>query len=370
MSGGATVRGSALADRSLAIIRAGQAPSGAFVASPTFSQYGFAWFRDGAFVAEGLDLAGELGMSRRFHDWVAGLVIAEADGVERAIATARAGQVPSRADYLHCRYTLDGQPSDDDWPAFQSDGPGIWAWSLAHHVRHGGALGAQDRDALLLVGRYLSALWATPCSDAWEEFPEHVHLGTQAAMLAGLRAIEALAPDIAALPEVAAGRSALEQAVLGGHGPWTKWRGTDLVDGSLLWLVAPYGLAGADHPRAAATLARIEADIVDADGGVHRYRDDTYFGGGAWPLLTAAYGRVLLRRDAPGDRARAERLLAWIEAQADSDGALPEQVDTHALHPERIAEWVEWWGTSARPLLWSHAAYLGFRAELLGGVRP
>jgi GH15 family glucan-1,4-alpha-glucosidase len=107
---------------------------------------------------------------------------------------------------------------------------------------------------------------------------------------------------------------------------------------------------------------------VDEDGGVHRYRDDTYFGGGAWPLLTAALGRVLLRRDAPGDRARAERLLAWIEAQADADGALPEQVATRALHPDRVQEWVERWGPSARPLLWTHAAYLGFRAELLRGV--
>ncbi len=53
-----------LARRSLDIIRAGQAPSGAFVASPTFSQYGFAWLRDGSFIAEALDLVGELTMSR------------------------------------------------------------------------------------------------------------------------------------------------------------------------------------------------------------------------------------------------------------------------------------------------------------------
>lgn len=360
--------GEALAARSVEIIRAGQAAGGAFVASPTFSQYGFAWFRDGAFVAEGLDLAGELAMSARFHDWVAGLVLGEAAGVERSIATARAGGIPSRADYLHCRYALDGRPADDDWPAFQSDGPGIWAWSLAHHVRHGGRLTADHRAALGLVARYLAALWATPCSDAWEEFEDRVHTSTQAAMLAGLRAIEVLAPEIAALPEVAEGRASLEAAVLGGSGAWTK-PGLDLVDASLLWIAAPYGLVPVDHPRMVATLERVEREIVDVDGGVHRFAADTYFGGGAWPLLTAALGRVLLRRNGPGDRARAERLLAWIEAQADAGGALPEQVATRALHPERVMEWVDRWGTSARPLLWSHAAYLGFRAELLDGVR-
>lgn len=364
---GATWTGEALAARSVAIIREGQAPSGAFVASPTFSQYGFAWFRDGAFVAEGLDLVGEPGMSARFHDWVAEVVLGRAMGVERSILTARAGRVPSRADHLHCRYALDGRSADDDWPAFQSDGPGIWAWSLAHHVRHGGRLTDHHRSALRLVARYLAALWETPCSDAWEEFHDRVHPSTQAAMLAGLRAIEELVPEAAGLPEVCAARAALESAVLAGADAWTK-PGLDLVDGSLLWIVAPYGLVSIAHPRAATTLARIEAEIVDADGGVHRYRDDTYFGGGAWPLLTSALGRVLLRRGAPGDRERAERLLAWIEAQAGEDGSLPEQVVTRALHPERVAEWVDRWGPSARPLLWTHATYLGFRAELLGGL--
>ncbi|MCY7418154.1 MAG: hypothetical protein LH650_06590, partial [Chloroflexi bacterium] len=127
-----------LARRSLDIIRAGQAPSGAFVAGPTFSQYGYAWLRDGAFIAEALDLVGELAMSTRFHDWAAGVILRGAPGVERSIQVASGGGIPERADYLQCRYTLDGSVVLDDWPAFQSDGPGIWAWSLAHHVRHGG----------------------------------------------------------------------------------------------------------------------------------------------------------------------------------------------------------------------------------------
>ena len=360
-----TWSGKALAARSLAIIAAGQDPGGAFVAGPTFSQYGFAWLRDGSFISEALDLVGQLGMSARYNDWVATVILAAADGVERSIASARAGRVPDRADYVHCRYRVDGTPGEDDWPAFQLDGPGIWAWSLAHHVRHGGTCTAQQRAALGLVARYLAALWETPCSDAWEEFDDRVHTSTQAAMLAGLRAVEELAPDVAALPEVATGRRALEARLFGGPArAWSKWPGSQMVDGSLLWIVAPYGLVPPSHPRAAATLAHIEREILSPGGGVHRYREDTYYGGGEWPLLTAALGRVYLRRSWPGDRERAHRARAWIEAQAAPDGSLPEQVDTHALHPERTAEWVSRWGPSARPLLWSHAAWLGLRAEL------
>ncbi len=354
-----------MARRSLEVIRAGQAPSGAFVAGPTFSQYGYAWLRDGSFIAEALDLVGELSMSARFHDWAADVILRNAPGVERSILAARTGDTPQRADYLQCRYTLDGSVVLDDWPAFQSDGPGIWAWSLAHHVRHGGALDPARVAALDLVARYLAALWDTPCSDAWEEFPGHVHTGTQAAILAGLDAAQELAGIATRLPDVAAARDALRGRLLAEDGgPWTKWTGTPRVDASLLWIAAPYGLVETTHPRFAATMTRIEAELTGPDGGVYRYLDDTYYGGGQWLLLTATLGRARLRRDGPGDLAEAVAALHWMSRQAGADGSLPEQVATHALHPERIDEWCAAWGKSARPLLWSHATWLALHHEL------
>jgi GH15 family glucan-1,4-alpha-glucosidase len=135
-------------------------------------------------------------------------------------------------------------------------------------------------------------------------------------------------------------------------------------------MVAPYGLVGPREPRFEATLARIERELVSPDGGVHRYRLDTFYGGGQWPLLSAALGRVLLRRDGPGDRERSSAIRAWIERQADHRGWLPEQVADHALAPERMAEWQALWGESARPLVWSHAAYLALSAELAGESTP
>jgi len=70
--------------------------SGAFIASPTFRQYRYAWLRDGAFIAEGLDLVGRLDASGRFHDWVAGLINDSQRGIERSIAIVAAGGSPAR----------------------------------------------------------------------------------------------------------------------------------------------------------------------------------------------------------------------------------------------------------------------------------
>lgn len=350
-----------------AVIRAGQAPNGAFVAGPTFSQYGFAWLRDGSFIAEALDIVGRHDDAARFHDWVAGVVMGATDGIERSIAAGRLGRRPDPADYLHCRYAIDGSVGPDDWPTFQLDGPGIWLWSVGRHIAAGDPLASPVRAAALLVGRYLAALWPVPSSDAWEEFPDQVHTSTLAADLAGLRALLALSPEARADADIVAAETALAARFRGqggGAGAWTKWDGSDAVDASLLWVAAPYGLVEPTEARFAATLARIESELVSADGGVRRYAADTYYGGGEWILLTAGLGRVYLRRDHVGDRDRALGCLRWIEATATATGDLPEQVATRALHPESVDGWRAMWGESACPLLWSHATYLALRAEL------
>jgi isomaltose glucohydrolase len=94
-------------------------------------------------------------------------------------------------------------------------------------------------------------------------------------------------------------------------------------------------------------LERIEREL-----GYHRHADDEYYGGGEWPILAAFTGWAswTVGRDASAQ-------LAWIEAAANDDGTLPEQLGDQ-LHPARHAAWVERWGTPASPLLWSHAMYL------------
>ena len=110
-----------------------------------------------------------------------------------------------------------------------------------------------------------------------------------------------------------------------------------------------------------ATAGRIAADLTGGTGGIHRYRGDTFYGGGEWVLLTALLGEY---QALAGDGDGAEWCRRYAERHADAHGQLPEQVSAAPLAPERVAEWVDRWGPVARPLLWSHAGYLSLSAAL------
>src|SRR5690606_16230306 len=94
-------------------------------------------------------------------------------------------------------------------------------------------------------------------------------------------------------------------------------------------------------------------------------RDDVFYGGGQWLLLTCLLG---WNEAVAGDTDAARERLRWVAAQADADGHLPEQVGQHLLHPEHEAEWVARWGQVASPLLWSHVMYLILADDL--GLLP
>jgi GH15 family glucan-1,4-alpha-glucosidase len=145
------------------------------------------------------------------------------------------------------------------------------------------------------------------------------------------------------------------------HGHLPKFVGSDTVDASLLWACVPFGLLPPNHPLMTQTVARIRADLVGPHGGVHRYARDSYYGGGAWLLLTALLGEYLLQ---VGEPMGARDALRWIEEQARGDGAMPEQVPLDLNEPAMYDPWVERWGPVALPLLWSHAAYLRLRGAI------
>ena len=97
-----------LYDTSLNVISAGQAPSGAYVASPTFSQYGYAWLRDGAWIAYGMDCAGQHASARAFYAWVGRTLSNQREHLERLLRKLERNETPGDADYLPTRFTLDG----------------------------------------------------------------------------------------------------------------------------------------------------------------------------------------------------------------------------------------------------------------------
>lgn len=347
---------------SLDVILAHQSSTGAYVASPNFPTYHYCWFRDGAFTAYAMNLAGHVTSAALFHAWAARAVNARAEKVERAVDKAQRGLPLADDDILHTRYTLNGEDGTrEEWPNFQLDGFGTWLWALAEHTRLAGQpISAEERQAASLVAEYLAALWPRPCYDCWEEFPDDVHSHTLAAVYAGLRAAAAQGWNDQARAAADIRRFVLEHAVMDGH--FVKRLGTTAVDASLLGLATPYRLVAPDDPRMRATVNRIEADLC-RNGGPHRYAADTYYGGGEWVLLAEWLAWYYVD---VGERGRGEALLRWAEAQADATGDLPEQVATHLNDPAFLIPWRERWGDIARPLLWSHAKYVILRQALTG----
>lgn len=341
-----------LRQRSIEIILENQSATGAYPASPEFETYRYSWFRDGAFIAYAMDLVGQHESARRFHQWAAETVNERAAVVERAVAKALANEALTRADILDTRYSVDGRPGQEDWPNFQLDGFGTWLWSLEQHQRLAGSpLSPAWLEAADLVADYLTALWQRPCYDCWEEFPDKVHTYTLGAVYSGLRSHAILRSQDSATA-LAAKRLAMEKGVHDGH--LVKYLGSEQVDGNLLALAVPYAVLAPDDPVMRATVVQIE-DTLYRKGGVHRYAADTYYGGGAWVLLTAWLGWYYLQL---GERVKAQDALEWVEQQADADGNLPEQVPTSLNDPSYYEPWRQRWGDIACPLLWSQAMHI------------
>src|ERR1700719_4455279 len=98
--------------RSIAIIEAGQAASGAYVACPLYPIYNYCWFRDGTFIAHAMGLWRKHESARHFYDWATGVIAERADAIERCLENVAQGRSLNPVDLLHTRYTLDGQHSN------------------------------------------------------------------------------------------------------------------------------------------------------------------------------------------------------------------------------------------------------------------
>ncbi|MEP6896004.1 MAG: glycoside hydrolase family 15 protein [Chloroflexota bacterium] len=358
-----------LYQRSLEIILENQSASGGYIASPNFPTYHYCWFRDGSFIAYAMDLAGQHESAQRFHQWVAGRVNERKDLVCMGLAKARAGEKLTEAEILHTRYRLDGTDGGSgNWPNFQLDGFGTWLWALNEHRKLNPAtdLSKDLLDAAELVADYLSELWRLPNYDCWEEFPEHIHPHTLAAIYGGLQAHAELTGKNHQPVTDAIRKQLLAEAETFGH--FVKFPDAPAVDASLLGLAVPYGVVAVDDPIMLKTVEYVELTILH-DGGVHRYAKDSYYGGGAWILLTAwlgwYYSELAGKRPdlANGLQQNIQTCQSWIETHTQENFVLPEQVAESLNAPDYYPTWVERWGEVASPLLWSHAKYIIFRVK-------
>lgn len=351
---------SGLRERSIDVIAAAQHSSGAIVASPAFPTYRYCWFRDASFTAYAMDRVGRHDVSGRFFAWARDTIGRRATRLEAALGRrARGGRVVT-SDLLHCRYGLDGSDGTDAWGNFQMDGYGALLWAFSEHARVTRADVGPYLGTMWLLVRYIDAFWELPQYDCWEERPGQ-YPATLACLYGGLRAAAAYLPAPEAERAERCARRIRELVLSEGvrNGQLVKTLGGDGIDASLLWCVVPFALLDPEHPVARTTVSEIERNLLRE--GLHRFPEDSYYGGGAWILLTAWLGWYYVRSGRATD---AERLLRWIEAQADGQGRLPEQVQNGLLAPAHFGTWVERWGPPAIPLIWSHAMYLVLDAEL------
>ena len=355
-------RHDALARSGLEVLAAGQVPSGALVAAPTFPVYRYGWLRDGAFCALALDAAGRAEAAGAFHRWVAETILSRRELVAAAIRAVQGGRTDP--PYLPARYTLSGErepESDRPWPNFQLDGYGTWLYALAWHVG-GSDLAAEPsadlREAAWLTAAYLSAMWNVPCHDCWEETGDGHHTSTLLAVTSGLSAAARLLGKGSTVggydfDQVAGQISAVLVDRHTVDGRLTRSRTDQRVDASLLWAGAPFEVPGiTDTDLVRNTVEAVRSQLLVPGGGVRRYLGDSYYGGGEWLLATSWLGwhAVLV-----GDRPLAEHCDRWVREQSTAKGWLPEQVTARPQFPDLVADWIRRLGPVATPLLWSHA---------------
>jgi GH15 family glucan-1,4-alpha-glucosidase len=350
---------------SVAAILRNQHASGAIVASPDFAQYQYCWLRDGSFIAHALDCAGQVDAADRFHDWCASAIDSIAPLISAAVDRHSAGEPVDASRMPPARFSLEGDVVHDDWPNFQIDGYGTWLWSLRQHLQAAGgrALPSRLAPAVEATARYLAALGTSPCYDVWEEAGGSVHTVTVGCACAGLQAAAAMLDD----PRWAEQAELYQTALLDqgrADGYFRKSDHNHDVDGSLVWLGEPFHVVPPGEHAFVETVRRISAEL-DLDGGIRRYPADTYFGGGAWPVLTASLGSYYA---ATGDVDAAQRRRAWMVARIDGEGRLGEQFGGQERDPEHYDDWVRRWGPPAAELVWSHAMHLVLATQLGGAL--
>lgn len=348
--------------RSIEIIKEHQHPGGSYVACPNYENYRYCWLRDGSFIAYAMDRSGEFDSARRFYQWVNGVITAREGRIRELLIKKENHQSISREEFLPTRYRLDGSETGDDWANFQLDGYGAWLWGLAEHIEATGEvdLVKNFQKGIDLTVAYLTAFWETPNFDCWEENGDFIHPATLACIAGGLAGINQYYQS----PAITGTFNAIKKFIRNNavyQGRLVKSIGLVEVDASLLWMAVPFEIFPGDDPLILQTVREIEDKLYKNKTGVHRYPTDSFYGGGAWILLTAWLGWYYARNSRLEE---AREIKTWIESQASDQGELPEQVPIHLNRESYYSVWVARWGDIARPLLWSHAMYLILCREL------
>jgi len=345
--------------------------------------YSYIWPRDGALVANALDLAGYPEVTQNFYRFIARII--------------------ERRGYLLQKYNPDGTPASSWHPWFadgkaqlpiQEDETALVLWALWHHFvlyRDIEFIKPLYRPLIKNAADFISAYrdpatdLPAPSYDLWEE-RRGILSFTVGAVFGGLTAASLFCTvfgetdradryrRVAAQIRDAASRHLWREEL----GRFCRMlavngKGEQEIDATCdasLWGLYAFGLYRADDPRIEATISTLRERlwIRTPVGGMARYENDDYqrvsgdLPGNPWfiPTLWLADQRVMkaIREE---DLAEAVDLLSWAADHALPSGVLAEQVHPFTGQPVFVS-----------PLTWSHGTFVASVQRLvrhLGRIR-
>lgn len=331
--------------------------------------YSYLWTRDGAFVANALDMAGFPEMTRSFFDLCRRIVHADGYFLQKYNPD---GTVASG---WHAAWDVQGKkrlvPIQEDETALV-----VWAvWQhyeihrnidFAHRLYTG--LVTYCADFMVRFRDPESGL-PLPSWNLWED-RRGIHTFTCATVVAGLRAAARFAELFAETTRAANYRTAADEIVAAmarhlykpEHGRFLRGLLVDgedtfsddtTIDASLFGLFY-FGAFEPDDEMVVNTMKSVEQRLASG-GGIARFENDPYmrlsekFTGNAWFICTLwmAEYYIALAKDS-SDLEKPLKLLEWTAQAARPSGVLAEQLNpTTGEH------------VSVSPLTWSHSSYVG-----------
>ena len=376
--------------KSLLILRTNIDAGGAIIAANdasleglTRDTYSYMWPRDGAFTAYALDLAGNIGVTRKFYEFCFKII---AEGKETAGFFLHKYQPNGSLGSSWHPWTSDGEKQ----LPIQEDSTGLVLWSLWFHFNKYRDLELMTNIYETLVyrcGDFLASYRDTqtglplPSYDLWEE-TWGIHTFTVSAVYAGLTAAANFASFFGLKEKAKYYRQAAQEVKEG-----LSWHLYSVEHKRFLRKIAPrkdgsfeadlkidaslyapfyFGVFEPRDERVVNTMTAIQERlwIKSEIGGIARYEDDGYHRraedlaavpGNPWFICTLWLAQwQIAKAENLKELQEAVPILEWVAARALPSGVLAEQVHPYTGEP-----------LSASPLTWSHAAYVATFVEYM-----
>lgn len=338
------------------------------VAERATDHYSYLWTRDGALVANALDLAGYSDLARRFYDFCARIVHPHGYFLQKynADGTVASGWHPS----------VDRASGQAIFP-IQEDETALVLWALWQHYELYRDIEFAHRLYRQMVipcanfmadYRHPQTRLPRPSWNLWED-RRGIHTFTCSTVVAALRAAGRFASlfaesdratkyNAAADEIVAAMREHLYDQKLGRflRSLHASTEDTFEPDGTIdasLFGTFYFGSFAADDPLVASTMKAIE-EHLSVPLGIARFQHDGYmrtsekFAGNVWFICTLWLAEYYIARATTLDELeKALTILKDVSGQARPSGVLSEQID--AATGQHV---------SVSPLTWSHSTYV------------